>query len=315
MTKPILALRQLLSYNDDVKSFLKFTMNCLKFDWERTIQEKPDNFVFTNLDFVKQNLEGCPWFHIIVTKENTYIICRDNDETDDDCYCKHKVFNSETTVNRLIKKLETKEQPLYIISSNYIYFKELKNKQRYSDDYIEYKYEVLKQLRLQKCIELQLFKITYELCSDIKDYRELMKDSKKFKELIDTKLTQLLSNDKVKKWLYPIQEFNTRILDYEIDYSRKRCYIEISVDYKYLKYGELYENKYHTVMPSHYNFKNIIFTDNVYSVFVVTLFDAIIKLLGIFYSAFVNRDISLIINNCINNGFNNHLKYQFQKLL
>ena len=110
ISNTIIAIRQLLSNIPIVKEFLQYTKCKFNFDWERTIQEKPQTFIFTNLEFVKQNINGGPWFHIIVTEKDTIIISRD--ENTEEFYNNHIIFGTHYKPSRIINRIKS----IYIIS-------------------------------------------------------------------------------------------------------------------------------------------------------------------------------------------------------
>lgn len=307
ISNPIIAIRQLLSNIPIVKEFLQYTKCKFNFDWERTIQEKPQTFIFTNLEFVKQNINGGPWFHIIVTEKDTIIISRD--ENTEEFYNNHIIFGTHYKPSRIINRIK----PIYIISGNYIDFKLINKKQYfYSPDYLEYKCIQAQEKRKEKCLELQLFKLVYSLCSNIPYFKE----ESVYKNIIQNKLKEILVSDLIKKLCYPIQNVVFNINDFEIDYGKKKLYIENKLDYSFTKNNEIIKSKYNGIYPSIFRFKTLLsFNKQMIETIYITLFDNILQLIGGFTNAFKDNKKSLIIKNICNNGFSKELVVKFCHLL
>lgn len=310
ISNPIIAIRQLLSYSSIVKEFLKFTKNEFNFDWERTIQEKPEIFVFTNLEFVKQNIDGSPWFHIIVTENDVIILSRDK-ETAYEFYTDHIIFGTSYKPSRIINQIK----PLYIISCNILDFKTIeKTKRHYSSDYIEYKYHVLQEKRLEKCLELQLFKLIYSVCENLPSIIDLRNESCYF-NFISTKLQEIINSEQFKKWCWPIQNINLKLIDFEIDNIRKKVFIENKLDYSFIKDKEICNVKYNTIFPSYYRFKALLYPTHLSEILLTTLFDNILQIISGFSMAFKDNKKSMIIRNICNNGFSINYVAKFRNLM
>ena len=310
ISNPIIAIRQLLSYSPIVKEFLKFTKNNFNFDWEATITEKPEIFVFTNLEFVKQNIDGGPWFHIIVTEKDVIILSRD-EENADEFYTDHIIFGTHYKPSRIINRIK----PLYIISCNIIDFKTIqKTNRHYSSDYDEYKYHVLKEKRLEKCLELQLFKLVYSLCENLPSIIELRNESTYF-NFIQNKVQEIINSEQIKKWCWPITNIKFELIDFEVTIYHKRFFIENKLDYSFLKDDKLVIVKYNTLYPSHYRFKQLLYPDHFGEIIIATVFDNILQIIGGFNMTFKDNKKAMIIRNICNNGFSKEYVAKFRHLL
>ena len=310
ISNPIIAIRQLLSYSSIVKEFLKYTKNNFNFDWEKTIQEKSEIFVFSNLEFVKQNIDGSPWFHIIVTEKDVIILSRD-EETADEFYTNHIIFGTSYKPSRIINRIK----PLYIISCNIIDFKTIqKTNGHYSSDYVEYKYHILQEKRLEKCLELQLFKLVYSLCENLPSIIELRTESIYF-NFIQNKVKEILDSEQIKKWCYPISNIKFELIDFELDSLHKRLFIENKLDYNYVKDEQLQVVKYNTIYPSYYRFKQLIYPDHISEIIITTIFDNILQIIGGFNMAFKDNKKAMIIRNICNNGFSKEYTAKFRHLM
>lgn len=305
LTNPEIALRQLLSYSQKVKNFLKYTQWKLNFDWERTIRNNKNSFFFTNKNYVLENIDGCPQAHIIVTKNNVYILCREEDV--DEYYENHVVFESLITPKKLLKSIE----PLYIVTLDYNKFIHCKNKHRYSLDYDNYLFEKKKQLRKEKCLELKIFKIVYSCCKNLPSVIDL-KNEMIYNKLMIDKIQEIIDTPWINKLIHPVKQFTFKNIDFEIDYKRKKVYIENIIEYVY---GDNQVSKYNNILPNYYKFKSIIYNENIYDVLLVTIFDSILKIFGTFTNLIKNTEIQIQINNIVNNGFSRDLNYKFKKLM
>ena len=312
ISNPIIAIRQLLSYSPIVKEFLKYTKNNFNFDWEKTIQEKPEIFVFTNLEFVKQNIDGGPYFHIIVSEKDVIVLSRDEENTDD-FYTNHIIFGTHYKPSKIINRVK----PLYIISCNIIDFKTIqKSNRHYSSNYLDYKYHTIKEKRIEKCLELQLFKLVYSLCENLPSIVDLRKESVYF-NFIQNKLQEILNSEQIKKWCWPISDIKFELIDFECDYNHKRFFIENKLDYSYLKNdGEYYKVKYNTIYPSYYRFKSLIYPNHLSEIILTTIFDNILQIIHGFinYTCKDNKK-AIIIRNICNNGFSKELVAKFRHLM
>ena len=307
----ILALRQLMKYSNNVKEYLRYTKNKYNLNWEKTLQEKPEIFKFTNKDFVKQNIDGCGYTHIIVTEKENYILTWD--ENTEDFYENHVLFENENTS---VKRFLNNVNPIYIISFNFIDFETIKKKKyHWSPDYNEYKFECLKQKRIERCLELQLFNLIYYVCSNHVPDIISLKNENVYKSFIENKLKQILQAPIINKWCYPIQNVELTVADYEIDYTRHKFYVENVVNFEYQKDdGRICKVKWNSIFPSYIKFKLLIYPNHLSEILLATVYDNILQLVRAILPAFKDSNKALIISNLCSNGFSKPYLLKFKKL-
>lgn len=314
ISKEIKEFRNLMKYSDSVKKYIKQSMYVNKIDWETNILKYPECFKFVDIDFYNKNIDGCSITFIIYKPndyKNVYVVSRD-ENPDNDFYDSHICLNNKNFTPRKISKFLTSQHK--ILSIDFCVFDKLKNKIRYHDDPY-YQYEKAKQKRLNKSLELKICKIMIGCFSEMSNIYDLT-DEKIYNIFMEKTINNVL-NHKYFKTLYPpIKSWKYKTNYFEIDYCRKRAYIEGNISFVYVNSNnEEKEYKYGNILPNFQRFQKSIYMLSTYDAFLASVYDSVLQIFNVFGYIIEDANIRMLINNITNNGFSNEILYKFNKAL
>lgn len=319
MKQEIIELRKLLKYCTRLKKFVEYSMYSEHIDWEKSLTECQNNINFSTWENLKNNTDGTPIIFIGYIENNynrCYILTRDvNPEKE--FYDEHIVYD-ETTADNISSKITLKNcigqcKHLNIIAIELVGLSEIKNKTRYHYNPYFY-FEIQQEKRKEKAMELKLFKIMEQSLKQIPTVSEL-KNEYIYKNYIQQSIERYIKHPKFQKLFYPILNYKFEIMEFEIDFTRKRPYIENKLIFTYQNENkEEVTYRFGTIMPLFSRFQRNVYNLNTYDILLAAIYDNLLQLFSIFQMAVKNKENQRYINQITFNGFSTEIRHKFRLL-
>ena len=311
--------RNLMKQSNIVKEYIKDSKNQLNIDWETNIKQNPDKFKFVNKKFFDNNTDGSP-ITFFIFKPNEYknvcIVTREED-SNKDFYDNHICYsNSKFNINDISKFLASNK--FKILAVDFCTFKKLdSNKFRYFDDPY-YKFDIAKEQRLEKTMEYKICNIILDSIKNINDLQKFVNsinDGNSYKSFMKNIIKIIIENPKFKTVYQPITWFDFIVRDFELDFKRKRAYLEGTIQYKYIDdKGNEKLDKYGTILPNFNRFQKSINILTTYDALLASIYDSILQIFNAFSQAILDNKKRMMVSNIVSAGFNQDLLQKFKTL-